>query len=92
MDDGHLPPSSFRTSLDNEDVTVTHEVLRAIEAFDLTPREVRDILLYGFKRSFFAGTYLQKRAYVRKVIDFADRLLAEAGLRASKPKESVESS
>jgi adenosine deaminase len=62
--------------------TVTHEVLRAVEAFGLTPREVRDILLYGFKRSFFAGTYLEKRAYVRQVIDFMDRLFAEAGLGA----------
>ena len=40
---------------------------------------MRDILIYGFKRSFFPGTYLEKRAYVRKVIDFADRLLEQAG-------------
>ncbi len=59
--------------------TVSHEVARAIEAFNLTPREVRDILIYGFKRSFFPGTYLEKRTYVRKAIDFADRLLKEAG-------------
>jgi adenosine deaminase len=57
--------------------TVSHEITRAIEAFHLSPREVRDILIYGFKRSFFPGTYLEKRAYVRQVIDFADRLLAE---------------
>jgi adenosine deaminase len=60
--------------------TVTREVGRAIEAFSLTPREVRDILIYGFKRSFYPGSYLEKRAYVRRIIDFADRLLAEAGL------------
>jgi adenosine deaminase len=60
--------------------TVSHEVARAIEAFKLSPREVRDILLYGFKRSFFPGTYLEKRTYVRQVIDFGDRVLAEAGL------------
>ena len=51
---------------------------RAIEAFQLSPREVRDILIYGFKRSFFPSTYLEKRAYVRKVIDYTDRLLAGA--------------
>jgi adenosine deaminase len=59
--------------------TVSREIGRAVEAFDLRPREVRDILIYGFKRSFFPGTYLEKRAYVRKVIDLADRLLQEAG-------------
>jgi adenosine deaminase len=58
--------------------SVSHEVTRAIEAFHLSPREVRDILIYGFKRSFFPGTYLEKRAYVRRAIDFTDRLLAEA--------------
>jgi adenosine deaminase len=54
--------------------TVTGEIARAVEAFGLTPREVRDILIYGFKRSFFPGTYLEKRQYVRQVIDYSDRI------------------
>jgi adenosine deaminase len=58
------------------DTNVTNEIARAVEAFDLTEREVRDILIYGFKRSFFPGTYLEKRTYVRQVIDYADRVLA----------------
>jgi adenosine deaminase len=58
--------------------TVTNEIVRAVDAFDLSPREVRDTLIYGFKRSFYPGTYLEKRAYVRHVIDYADRLLAQA--------------
>jgi adenosine deaminase len=52
--------------------SVTNEIQRAVEAFSLTDRELLDILLYGFKRSFYPGTYLEKRAYVREVIDFAD--------------------
>jgi adenosine deaminase len=56
--------------------TVSGEIARAVEAFDLTPREVRDILIYGFKRSFFPGTYLEKRQYVRQVIDYSDRITA----------------
>jgi adenosine deaminase len=55
--------------------TVSTEIARAVEAFDLTDREVRDILVYGFKRSFYPGTYLEKRSYVREMIDFADRIL-----------------
>jgi adenosine deaminase len=55
---------------------VSTEIARAVEAFSLTEREVRDSLIYGFKRSFFPGTYLEKRTYVRQVIDFADRVLS----------------
>jgi adenosine deaminase len=56
--------------------TITREILRAVEAFDLSPEEIRDILIYGFKRSFHPGSYLEKRNYVRSVIDFADDQLA----------------
>jgi adenosine deaminase len=59
--------------------TVSNEIRRAVEAFGLSDREVRDILIYGFKRSFFPGTYLEKRAYVREVINFADRILETPG-------------
>ncbi len=55
---------------------MSQEIARAVEAFALSPREVRDCLIYGFKRSFYPGTYLEKRSYVRDVIDYADRLLA----------------
>jgi adenosine deaminase len=57
------------------DTTVSKEVARATEAFDLSPREVKDTLIYGVKRSFFPGTYLEKRAYVRKVIDYANKVM-----------------
>ncbi|MEI6667524.1 MAG: adenosine deaminase family protein [Acidobacteriota bacterium] len=55
--------------------TVTDEIQRAVGAFDLSDREVRDILIYGFKRSFFPGSYLEKRAYVRSAIDFTHAIL-----------------
>jgi adenosine deaminase len=55
---------------------VSTEIARAVEAFGLSEREVRDSLIYGFKRSFFPGTYLEKRTYVRQVIDYADRVLS----------------
>jgi len=60
------------------DTTVSREIGRAVEAFSLTTREVRDMLIYGFKRSFFPGTYMEKREYVRQVIDYADRVIASA--------------
>jgi len=56
--------------------TVSNEIQRAAEAFSLNDRELRDILIYGFKRSFFPGTYLEKRTFVRQMIDYADSVLS----------------
>jgi adenosine deaminase len=56
--------------------SVTEELARACAAFDLGPRQLRNVIIYGFKRSFFPGSYREKRAYVRQVIDFYDRVMA----------------
>jgi len=55
--------------------TVTEEVVKAVETFKLSPKELKDQLVYGFKRSFFPGSYLEKRKYVRAVIDHMQSLL-----------------
>ncbi|MEE2777584.1 MAG: hypothetical protein VYE73_12590 [Acidobacteriota bacterium] len=57
--------------------SVTEEIVKAHDAFQLTPRQLRSAVLYGFKRSFYPGTYLEKRAYVRGAIDFYDRVIEE---------------
>ncbi len=49
--------------------TVTDELRKVTQAFPLTPAELQRVILHGFKRSFFPGTYREKRAYVRQVID-----------------------
>jgi len=54
--------------------TVSREMVRAIEAFDLGPKALKDLVIHGFKRSFFPGTYVQKRRYVRRVIDFYESI------------------
>ncbi|MEM7051849.1 MAG: adenosine deaminase family protein [Acidobacteriota bacterium] len=60
--------------------SVTQEIAQACDAFAMTPEELRNVVIHGFKRSFFPGTYREKRAYVRQVIDFYDRVAAEHGI------------
>jgi adenosine deaminase len=54
--------------------TVTDEIHLAANTFNLEPRELKDIIIYGFKRSFFPGSYIEKRQYVREVIDHFERV------------------
>jgi adenosine deaminase len=62
--------------------SVSRELRLAVDAFPYSPAELRNTILHGFKRSFFPGSYKEKRAYVRKVIDWYDRVAAEHGLPA----------
>ncbi len=55
--------------------TVTKELAAACEAFDLGHDDLRNVIIYGFKRSFYPGSYLEKRAYVRRVIDWYDEVV-----------------
>ncbi|HEB52800.1 MAG TPA: adenosine deaminase family protein [bacterium] len=59
--------------------TMSDEVNKAVAAFRLTPRAVKDILIYGFKRSFFAGSYADKRDWVRAVLNHMEDTFAAAG-------------
>jgi len=54
--------------------TVTDELQKAVEAFEISPKELKDIVIYGFKRSFFPKSYLIKRKYVRSIINFYEKL------------------
>lgn len=60
--------------------TVSREVQLAVEAFDMRPSQLRNTLIHGFKRSFFPGSYSEKRAYVRRIIDYYDQVAADFGV------------
>jgi len=51
------------------DTTVTQELSMAVEELNLNPRQFRNLIVAGFKGSFFPHTYSEKRNYVRKVLD-----------------------
>lgn len=50
--------------------TMTRELMLAVKHLQLDLTDLKSIIIYGFKRSFMPTTYLEKRAYVRKIIDF----------------------
>lgn len=48
--------------------TVTRELKLAADHIPMTPHQFRNLVIAGFKGSFFPGSYSAKRAYVRQVI------------------------
>ena len=58
--------------------TVTKELHKAVNAFNLTRNDLKNILVYGFKRSFFPGKYNEKRAYVRSCMEYFEKIESEA--------------
>lgn len=55
--------------------TVSQEIALAVKHLNVDHRELRNVLIHGFKRSFFHGSYAEKRAYVRQVINYYDALM-----------------
>ena len=54
--------------------TVTNELHKAVSTFSLTWYNLKNILVYGFKRSFFPGRYDQKREYVRRCMEYFEKV------------------
>ncbi len=68
---------SVSISTDNRLVshtTVCRELKLCADHLTLTDSQFRDLVLAGFKRSFFPGSYAEKRTYVRRAIGLYDRL------------------
>ena len=62
--------------------TVTNEIKLVLQNFALNPRTLKNIIVYGFKRSFFPDRYANKRQYVRQCIDYYEQLVKGTILEA----------
>jgi adenosine deaminase len=60
--------------------TVSREIELGCTHFNLSPRQLKHHIVYGFKRSFYPGEYRAKRRYVRQVIDFYEAMERKFGL------------
>ena len=60
--------------------TVTREIGLAVDAFVIDPKELKNHIIYGFKRCFYPGPYTEKRGYVRTIIDYYEQLERGHGL------------
>jgi len=85
---------SLSINTDNRTVSqtdVTNELTLAAKTFNLSPKEMKDIILGSMKRSFYPRVYREKRAYVRNVIDYYEKIEVEFGLDkvVNRPRPSI---
>ncbi|WP_411359258.1 adenosine deaminase family protein [Pseudidiomarina salilacus] len=57
--------------------TVTNEYELALQTADIPLKRLKDIVAYGFKKNFFPGDYLAKRAYAKQALQYFDTLAAQ---------------
>jgi len=77
MIEGELSVSICTDNRLVSNTTVTRELERVARHLAPTRHQFRNLILAGFKGSFFPGTYREKRAYVRRVIDRYEALERE---------------
>jgi len=62
--------------------SVSKEIRLALDNFDIGPNMLKDMIVYGFKRSFYPGPYAEKRNYVRRAITHYEAVAAKYGIEA----------
>lgn len=61
------------------DTTVTKEFQLAVDNFDIPLKHLKDIVAYGFKKSFYHGNYIDKRNWGKKVVQHFDKVAKKHG-------------
>lgn len=91
-----LEDHSFRRMLDKRvsiclntdntlvsNTTMEKELRLAVDVFSLTPKQLKEIVITGFKRSFYHGSYMERRDYVRSVMNHYDAVARKHGVPAA---------
>jgi adenosine deaminase len=62
--------------------TVSKEYRLALDNFDIPYKRLKDIVAYGFKKSFYPGNYVQKREYAKTNMQYFDKIAIKHGIIA----------
>ncbi len=60
--------------------TVTKELKLATDNFDIPLKRLKDIVAYGFKKSFHPGSYVDKRKFAKENMIYFDKIAKKHGL------------
>ena len=60
--------------------TVTKEYRLAVDNFDIPLKRLKDIVAYGFKKSFYPGSYVEKRMYAKQNMHYFDKVAQKHGV------------
>ena len=61
--------------------TVTNEYRLAVDNFDIPLKRLKDIVAYGFKKSFYPGSYVEKRQYAKQVMHYFDKIVDKHNIK-----------
>jgi len=59
--------------------TVSNEYELALGNFDVPLKRLKDMVAYGFKKNFFPGSYLAKRDYAKRTLQYFDTVASYYG-------------
>ena len=80
MLDNHISVTLCTDNRLVSNTTVTTEYCLATRHFDMPAPRLKELVVNGFKRAFFPGSYAEKRTYVRQAITYYERVAAEFGV------------
>ena len=58
-------------------INMLKELKLAVHTFGLSPKQLKELVITGYKRSFYHGPYTERREYVRKVMDWYDEVATQ---------------
>lgn len=60
--------------------TVSKEYRLALDNFEFPIKILKDVIAYGFKKSFYPGHYVEKREYAKRCMQYFDKVAIKHGV------------